>query len=278
MEVLPTEATLGAYVRGVNLADLGEPTWKEIEEAFHSYGVLVFPRQALDDAAHVAFSKRFGPQERLSTNRDSELFVLSNVDETGEIIDAKGATALMLEGNRFWHTDSSFKAVPAKASLLLARVVPHEGGETEFAGMRAAWDSLDVETRARLECCEAVHDYRYSQGLVGGLDFLNEEEWAALPPVVHPVVREHPATRRESLYIGRHASHIVGEDVAESRALLGQLLADACRPPRVFRHRWRAGDLILWDNRCVLHRGEPWPVDHPRVMQRATVAGDGEND
>ena len=143
--------------------------------------------------------------------------------------------------------------------------------------MRAAWDALDEVTQARLEGWVAVHSYAYSQGKIGGIALLTEKERDALPPVRHPLVRTHPATGRKSLYVGRHASHITGMDYEPGRALLAKLTEDACQPPRIFRHRWRAGDIVAWDNPCVLHRGHPWPFEQPRVMRRTTVAGDGEN-
>ena len=138
--------------------------------------------------------------------------------------------------------------------------------------MRAAYDALYDDLKAWLEDKTAIHDYRYSQGLVGGMDVLTDEDWEALPPVEHPVVRTHPATGRKNLYIGRHASRIVGEDLEESRALLKQLCEDACQPPRIFTHRWEVGDLVIWDNRCALHRGHGWPADQARVMHRTTIA------
>ena len=143
--------------------------------------------------------------------------------------------------------------------------------------MRAAWDALDPGTQQRLEGLEAVHSYAFSQRKVGGIGLLSKRELDALPPVRQPVVRAHPATGRKNLYMGRHASHIVGMPRDEGRALLARLTEDACQAPRIFRHRWRAGDIVAWDNRCVLHRGHPWPFDQSRVMKRTTVAGDGDN-
>ena len=278
IHVEPLDATLGAVVRGVDLkAPFGDEAFEEVHAAWLRHAVLVFPGQFLDDESHKAFSRRFGRLERVITRREESTEVisnLSNVRKDGSLIEPDGSRALFLKGNSYWHTDSSFKRVPAKASLLSARQVPAEGGETEFADMRAAWDRLDPETRARLDGKAALHSYRYSQGKVGGLDVLSGIELDDLPPVEHPVVRTHPETGRRSLYIGRHASHVVGEDVAASRKLLEGLCEEACRPPRVFSHRWEAGDLVMWDNRCVLHRGRPYPPDQPREMRRTTVAGD----
>ena len=206
-----------------------------------------------------------------------EISLLSNVGADGGVAKPDDKLGLFLKGNRYWHTDSSFKKVGAKVSLLRALEVPETGGDTEWADMRAAWDALDPATQARLDGLTAVHSYAYSQGQVGGTTLLTRREWVDLPPVKHPVVRTHPATGRKSLYVGRHASHIVGMDEAQGRALLSELTDDACRPPRIFRHHWHEGDIAAWDNRCVLHRGHPWPFDQRRVMRRTTVAGDGDN-
>ena len=279
MRITPSDATLGATVTEVRLASLSDDEWRGIEDAFHRYAVLVFPEANLAEEQHIAFSRRFGPLERTLSKRAErqEISLLSNVAQDGSVAKPDDALGLFLMGNRYWHTDSSFKKVAAKASLLRALEVPDAGGDTEWADMRAAWDALDGSTRARLEGLVAVHSYAYSQGKVGGIALLTEKERDALPPVRHPLVRTHPATGRKSLYVGRHASHIIGMDEDEGRALVGKLTEDACQPPRIFRHRWRAGDIAAWDNRCVLHRGHPWPFDQPRVMRRTTVAGDGEN-
>ncbi len=277
--VTPVAATLGATVRDVDLRTLDDETFGAILDAWHRFAVLVFPGQHLDDAAQAAFTRRFGPLERSLTanrvGRNPEVIVLSNMREDGSLWPPGSEHGLFLKGNTSWHTDSSYKAVPSKGSALSARVVPDQGGETEFADMRAAYDALDPPMQAYLAGKHAVHSYAYSQGKVGGTETLSPEEWDALPPVAQPVIRTHPATGRRNLYIGRHASHIVGADEAESRALLDRLCEEACRPPRIFRHRWAVGDLVIWDNRCVLHRGRPYPGDQARHMVRTTIAGDG---
>ena len=279
LEIVPTGATLGAVVTGVDLAALDAAALAEIERAWDEHAVLAFPDQHLTEAEQAAFSRRLGPLERSLTQNnvgaDPEIIVLSNMRDDGTLWAAESAHGLFLEGNNYWHTDSSYKRIPSKGSALAARVVPETGGETAFADMRAAWDALDPGMQAYLEDKSAVHSYAYSQGRVGGTEALSEAEWEALPPVEHPILRRHPGTSRPALYIGRHASHIAGEDERESRALLERLCADACRPPRVFVHRWRVGDLVLWDNRCVLHRGLGHPPDQPRHMTRTTLAGDG---
>ena len=279
LQIVPTEATLGAVVRGVRLAELDDADFAAIERAWHDHAVLAFPDQHLSEAEQASFSRRLGPLERsLTANNvgaDPEIIVLSNMREDGSLWPAGSAHGLFLRGNNYWHTDSSYKRVPSKGSALAARVVPATGGETAFADMRAALDALDPGMRDYLEGKSAVHSYAYSQGKVGGTETLSADEWDALPPVEHPILRRHPATGRDALYIGRHASHIVGEDEGDGRALLERLCAEACRAPRVFVHRWRVGDLVLWDNRCVLHRGLGHPPDQGRYMTRTTLAGDG---
>ena len=280
MRIEPGEGTLGAVVRDARLAALGDGEWRRIEDAFHRHAVLVFPEAHLSEAEHITFSRRFGPLERTLSQRTErqEISLLSNVGKDGAVAKPDDKLGLFLKGNRSWHTDSSFKKVGAKASLLRAVEVPASGGDTEWADMRAAWDALDLATQQRLEGLTAVHSYAWSQGQqVGGATILTSAEWDALPPVQHPVVRTHPATGRKNLYVGRHASHVVGMEVERGRALLRQLTEDACQPPRLFRHQWRRGDLAVWDNRCVLHRGHPWPFAERRVMKRTTVAGEGDN-
>ena len=280
MKIAPSRATLGATVTGVRLNALSDREWQTIEDAFHEYAVLVFPDANLTGPEHIAFSRRFGPLERTLSRRAErpEISLLSNVAKSGEIAKPDDTLGLFLKGNRYWHTDSSFKKVGAKVSLLRAVEVPDSGGDTEWADMRAAWDALDADTRQRLEGLVAVHSYAYSQGKVGGgIRLLNKRERDALPPVRQPVVRMHPATGRKNLYVGRHASHIIGMPREEGRALLDRLTEEACQAPRIFCHHWRAGDIVAWDNRCVLHRGHSWPFDQPRVMKRTTVAGDGDN-
>lgn len=279
MEIRPSAATLGAVVTDVRLNRLTDVQWRKIEDAFHRHAVLVFPGANLTEAEHIAFSRRFGPLERTLSQRTArqEISLLSNVATDGAVAKADEPLGLFLKGNRYWHTDSSFKKVGAKASLLRAVTVPDTGGDTEWADMRAAWDVLDAAAKGRLEGLRAVHSYAWSQGKVGGVRLLTKAELADLPPVEHPLVRTHPATGRKSLYIGRHVRSIAGMDDEAAQALLARLIERACRPPRVFRHAWAAGDIVAWDNRCVLHRGHPWPLDQPRVMKRTTVGGDGDN-
>jgi alpha-ketoglutarate-dependent 2,4-dichlorophenoxyacetate dioxygenase len=270
-----------AKISNVDLArPLGGTEFKAIEDAFARFAVLVFSDQPLDDDRQVAFSEQFGPLERMITDAlggTAEVANLSNIDKDGELLDTKDARALILEGNREWHSDSSFKVVPALASALSARKVPPEGGETEYADMRAAYDALPDTLKTELEGLEAEHSYNYSQSKFS-LDAMTEGEQAALPPVVHPLIRVHPETGRKALYIGRHASHIIGRPVEEGRALLAELLEHATQPRYCYSHAWHVGELVMWDNRMVLHRGRPWDdTRYKRIMHRTTIAGKAAN-
>jgi alpha-ketoglutarate-dependent taurine dioxygenase len=281
LKIQPENSTLGARIYDIDLRVLSSSAIRNIYEAWHEFAVLVFPKQHLDDKAHISFSSIFGGLERLLTasiaDENPEICRVSNVRLDGRIDKLGDSYELHQRGNQYWHTDSSYKNVPSKASVLRAITVPESGGATEFADMRAAYDALDIEYRARLEKKVVVHDYISSQGLIGGLEQLTEQELLELPPVNHRLIQIHPGSGRKSLFVGRHASHIAGEDFEKSRAELVKITEDACQPPRVFSHEWREGDLVIWDNRCVLHRGRPWRQDQPRVMFRTTVAGDGNS-
>lgn len=283
--------TTGAEVTGVDLCDLDEVTFEALLGAWHRHAVLVFPGQHLTEAAQIAFSRRLGRLERLvkkkrvtkkGTDTDfanvPKIGKLANLDKDGNPVPEGSSLWLFLKGNQYWHSDSSFKKISAKASMLSAWTVPSHGGETEWADMRPAYDTLDQARKDQLGDLVAVHSYWYSQSLVGGTDVLSPQDWAALPPVEHPVVRTNEDSGRRSLFIGRHTSHIKGMGEGEGRALLHELLEHATQPRWVHRHRWQPGDAVLWDNRSVLHRGRPWPPTESRVMKRTTVAGDGDND
>ena len=274
MHIQPTEATLGAQVTGVDLRQpLSDADFARIEDAWHRYAVLIFPNQHLSEEQHLAFTRRFGRLELSIRRNGSNLSRLSNIKD-GAVVPPTSLQARFLVGNTYWHSDSSYKRVGAKASLLAAHVVPSTGGETEWADMRAAYDALEPDMKKWLEGKMAVHSYEYSHKPFGGMEILATEELKHLVPVEHAVVKTHPATGRKNLFVGRHASHILGEDLEESRALLARLTEEGAQSPRTYKHAWRPGDLVIWDNRCVLHRGHRWPDDQARVMVRSTVAGD----
>ena len=270
----------GAEVSGVDITEgVDISDFAEIARLFNDYSVLVFRSQHIDDQQQIAFSKRFGPLEgtvRSNVGAGSEIAMISNVDpETDTILPSDDWRNVYNSGNEMWHTDSSFKRVPATASLLSGREVPPEDGETEFATGRAAWEDLEDALKEELEDLVAIHDFAYSRGLIRK-DLVDEAQRRETPPVPQAVVRRNPANGRRNIYAGAHASHIRGRDVEESRAFLRSLTDRIVRERYVYTHRWQQGDLVMWDNRCCLHRGRPWnKAKYRRVMHRTTVAGLG---
>lgn len=229
----------------------------------------------------MRFSQHFGPLETTIKTLGKEdrlhpnLVELANVDEDGRLMDWSDKRMLYQSGNQLWHSDSSFKPVPAQASLLSGRQVPPEGGETEFVSCRIVWEALSPNMQRRLEGTVAIHTFAYSRGLIDPA-LLSQEVKDARPPVRQALVRANPVNGRKSVYVGSHASHIEGMPGEEGRALLQELLARATRSECVYRHTGRQHDLVVWDNRGMLHRGRPWDAKrYTRVMHRTTVAGDG---
>jgi alpha-ketoglutarate-dependent taurine dioxygenase len=271
--VTPANATLGAVVTELRLAALGDAEWRAVEAAFLERGVLVFPGQHLTRAEQTAFGLRFGALDPLVEKTGT--VPISNLRADGLVREADDPVLGILRGNEGWHTDSSYMPCAAKASILSAEVPAQTGGETEWADMRAALDALDTATRARIEGLAAHHSLVYSQARIGERDLgalAYGYEGHAAP--LRPLVKRHPVTGRASLFIGRHAYGLPGLPERESERLLDELLAFACQPPRIWRHRWQAGDVAIWDNRCLLHRARPWDPSQPRVMHHTRIAGD----
>ena len=283
MKIVPLHPHLGARVEGVQLQAIDDATFAQVFDAFQEYSVLVFPAQRLIDEQQMAFSERFGPLERTIRAVGKEdrlhpnLVDLSNIDPDHDerLLGWNDRRMVYQSGNQLWHTDSSFKPVPAMASLLSGREVPPAGGETEFVSMRHAWATLPEATRRRLEGRVVVHSILYSRSTIARGLFDPEHE-RELAPVRQALVRANPVNGRQAIYIGSHAWYIEGMDHAESRTLLDDLLTHTTRPECVLQHRWTPWDLVMWDNRCVLHRGRPWDAArHKRVMRRTTIAGEG---
>jgi len=275
MEIQPISKVMGAQVRGVDLSrPLGDEAFGEILHAFLRYMLLVFPGQRIDEAQQVAFSRRFGELqihvlEQYRHPRHPEIYVLSNVDATS----GKTTGTHPDKGTLVWHSDLSFVPKPALATALYGIEVPDEG-DTLFADMCAAYDTLDPETKAGLGKLRAVHDINVSRIRAGEAP-MTERQRTEAPPVEHPTVRTHPATGRKVLYVSRHASHIAGMPRAESDALLERLQAHATSERFVYRHRWRQHDLVIWDNRCTMHCATQYdPGAERRVMHRTVVKGD----
>jgi alpha-ketoglutarate-dependent 2,4-dichlorophenoxyacetate dioxygenase len=281
IRVTPLHPHLGATVTGVDLAREPPPAdFAAIEAAFNRHAVLVFPGQPLDDEQQIAFSRRFGPLEtspeyagsKKSRLARREIADISNLDPEGRVMSAEDKRLLFNRGNQLWHTDSSFKHVPARCSLLSAREIPPSGGETEFADMRAAYDALPEEKQRQLEGLVVEHSIFRSRALIGFTEF-NEEIRRELPPVQQLLVRRHPGSGRKTLYLASHASHVVGWPVEQGRTLIEELVAFATEPRFVYRHRWSVGDLVLWDDRCTMHRGRPYDdTRYRRDMHRTTVS------
>lgn len=277
----------GDFVARISGVDLGGPLdqriFDNIEAAFEAHGVAIFPDQDITDDQQIAFSERFGDLEP-SVRRHRERSVsnpyisdISNIGPDGNLLPENAEAMSYNRGNQLWHSDSSFKRTPSKASLLSAREVPPDAGETEFCDMRAAWDALAPYMQARLDGLVAEHSLAYSRASMGydaGETFFDIEK-ADVPPVPQTLARISPVNGRKSLYVGSHAAYIRDMDRGEGRALLDELLAHAANDKFVYVHKWSVGDLVMWDNRCVNHRGRPWDSQrYRRVMRRTTVAGD----
>ncbi|TWS98273.1 TauD/TfdA family dioxygenase [Reyranella sp. CPCC 100927] len=263
-------------------ADLTRPVdavvFGEIRAAFEEHSVVLLRDQPIDDAQQVAFTRLFGPLETtVSANPagGTAFARQSNLDiNTGVVIPPEDRRMIYQKANYFWHTDSSFKKVPALCSLLSGRLCPPEGGDTEFASLRAAYAGLSEAMKQKIETLVAEHSLAYSRSLVDPT-VLTEAQKAEVPPVQQRLVRVNPINGRKALYVSSHASHIVDQPFAEGRALLDELTAHATQPAFCWSHQWRQGDLIIWDNRAVLHRATPYDaVKYKRLMQRTTVAGD----
>jgi alpha-ketoglutarate-dependent 2,4-dichlorophenoxyacetate dioxygenase len=273
-----------AEVEGV---DLTKPLSPDEVAAIHAgmdrYAVLVFHDQPLDDAQQLAFTRSLGDIEHAigtSLRTPDQLRLpttfadVSNLDQHNKTFARDDRRRLFGIGNRLWHSDSSFKVVPAKYSLLHARGIPSKGGNTEFAYMVAAYDALDTETKADVEGLICEHSQIFSRQQLGFTDFTDEER-ERFRPVRQSLVRTHPVTGRKSLYLSSHAGSILGWPVPEARAFLRDLVEHATQPQFVYVHQWRVGDLVMWDNRQTMHRARPFPAHEPRDMRRTTLVGDG---
>jgi alpha-ketoglutarate-dependent 2,4-dichlorophenoxyacetate dioxygenase len=251
-----------------------------IEKGMDRYAVLVFHGQHFDDETQLAFSRNFGALEEASGDLDwgkrrriesALVNDISNLDNDSQVLARDNRRRLFSLGNRLWHSDSSFKAVPAKFSLLSARLIPSAGGNTEFADMRAAYDALDEETTAEIEDLVCEHSQLYSRSILGFTDF-TEEDRVRFKPVLQRLVRRHPSTGRKSLFLASHAGAVVGWPVPEARALLRDLIEHATQRKFVYAHEWKQWDLVMWDNRATMHRARPFDPKEVRDLHRTTVA------
>lgn len=286
MRITPVHPMFGAEIRGIDAAaPLDAVTLEALRGALDGYGVVVIPDQErLDDDAQIAFCQNFGTlQTSITLHRKDaprrmtrdELTELSNIDGAGQRIASDDTKRKLQLPGRLWHSDNSFRSPPGLFTFLHARVVPPEGGDTEFADMRAAYDELDEATRDRLCGLQVIHSLARSRELVGAPP-LSPEERVNLPDTIQPLVRVHPASGRKSLYLSSHARDVVGMDEREGRALLAELTDHATQARFVYSHKWSAGDMVIWDNRCTMHRATPFPEDRYRRDMRRTSVADTE--
>ena len=266
-----------AEVRGVGLADVAErdDAYRAVRAAFEEHSVLLFRGQPVSDEVQAAYSRRFGPLEIAkvaSLGEGTPYSILTNIDRaTGKLVPPDHKESLRARANQLWHTDSSYKETPALASVFSARIIAPVGGETEFASMRRAWERLPEEKRARLADAYAWHDYAHSRGKIAP-HLASDREKSAMPPVRWRIRWRNPANGRDSLYVASHTYAIDGMPKDEAQSLIAELIDFATAPGHTYLHSWHPGDVIMWDNRCVLHRGRPWPNDQPRHMVRTTIS------
>jgi alpha-ketoglutarate-dependent 2,4-dichlorophenoxyacetate dioxygenase len=273
-----------SFVAEISNIDLAQPLKSAdrdaIEQAINRYAVVVFRGQRLTDAQQIDFSAQFGPihapgQRARHTGikhrlERTELADISNLDGDGNVLDVNAKRRLDWLANRLWHTDASFRAIPGALSLLHAHVIPDEGGDTEFADLRAAYDALPDGMKKRLDGLVAIHSIWHSRGQLDVTKY-TPEELANLPPVPQRLVRTHPGSHRKTLYLAAHASHIEGMPVPDGRLLLMDLMEHATQKPFVQAHKWHEGDLVIWDNRCTMHRARPFDTTKVRDLRRVTT-------
>ena len=274
--VRPLTPKLGAEISGVSLAgDVPDEVFRAIYQAFLRYQVLLFPSQDVPPGRQVALARNFGEVQIHVMNQYHadgypELYRLSNLDENGKP-NGKHPDKGTLE----WHTDGSWQRVTGHATIIYGEVMPETGGETHFCDMYGAYERLSDAWKARIAGLRAVHNLDFSRTRRHGEDLMTEEQKRAKPPVDQPIVRTHPETGRKCLYLGDHAEYIVGMPYDEGRDIIEQLNAMAPHPDLTYEHRWKAGELIVWDNRCLMHRATGYdPATQGRVIRRCTVLGE----
>ena len=276
MDIVPLGPGFAAEIRGVTLADVAadDAAYRAARAAFGEHSVVVFRAQDVTDDAQIAFSRRFGPLEITpppTPGAGTHLVILTTMDKDGKVVPADHRIALRNKANQLWHADSTFKSVPALASILSARIIPEHGGETEYVSTRLAWDRLDPATQMRIADLFAWHDYSHSRGKIAP-NIVGAEERAALPPQCWRMVWTNPANGRRALYIASHAYAIEGMEDRAAQQLIAALTDAATAPGASYTHTWRQGDVVMWDNRATLHRGRPWPAHEARLMVRTTVS------
>jgi alpha-ketoglutarate-dependent 2,4-dichlorophenoxyacetate dioxygenase len=276
MDVVPLGPGFAAELRGVTLADVAsdDAAYAAVRAAFEEHSVLVFRGQDVTDDIQLAFSRRFGPPEVTkvgSQGTGSHFVILSTIGPDGKVVPADHRLSLRAKANQLWHTDSSFKRVPALASILSARIIPARGGETEYVSTRLAFTRLDAASRNKLQNSFAWHDYAHSRKQIAP-DLASPEERAALPPQCWRMVWTNPVNSRGAIYLASHAYAVEGMEAAMGKKLIEELMQAATQAGTSYLHQWREGDVVMWDNRATMHRGRPWPAHEPRLMVRTTIS------
>jgi alpha-ketoglutarate-dependent 2,4-dichlorophenoxyacetate dioxygenase len=275
MDVVQVGPGFAVELRGVTLSEMAadDAAYRSVRAALEEHSVLVFRGQEVTDEIQLVFSRRFGPLEVTkvgSVGHGTNLVILTTIGPNGKVVPPDSRIALRNKANQLWHSDSTFKQTPALASVLSARIIPAQGGETEFVSTRLAFERLDEATQKRLENYFVWHDYAHSRGKVAP-DLASPEERAALPPACWRMVWKNPINGRRALYLASHAHAIEGMDKAEGLKLIEELMAAATAPGLSYMHQWKAGDVVMWDNRATMHRGRPWPAHEARLMVRSTI-------
>ncbi len=281
LAVRPLHPALGAEVTGI---DLGKPmdqaTFQALHEAWMAHLVLVFPNQTLSDQAQIAFARQFGKleehhQEIIKSSTEPQIFRVSNVDDDGNLMASDHPSVAQISLAQRWHTDSSYRTVPSMGSILHGIEITAEGGETWFTNMYKVYEALDGDIKRRIAGRKACHDFGHLATLAP-IKPLTEAERAAMPPVWQPLVRSHPVTGRTSLFISPIYNDAVEDmPIDEARDLIAELTELSGQPEFVYRHRWSTDDVVMWDNRCTMHRVTPYDLAKRRVMHRTTIVGDG---
>jgi alpha-ketoglutarate-dependent 2,4-dichlorophenoxyacetate dioxygenase len=276
MEVVSLGPGFAAELRGVTLAEIAadDAAYAAARAAFEEHSVVVFRGQQVTDELQLAFSRRFGPPEVTkvgSLGTGTHFVTLSTIGADGKVVPADHRLALRNKANQLWHTDSSFKSVPALASVLSARIIPARGGETEFVSTRLAFERLDPALRHKVEHGYAWHDYAHSRSQIAP-DLASPEERAALPPQCWRLAWKNAANGRSAIYLASHVYAIEGMEQAAGQALIETLMEAATAPGTSYLHNWRSGDVVMWDNRATMHRGRPWPAHEARLMVRTTIS------
>ena len=276
LDIRPVSPVLGAEIRGIDLGRTLPPaTLRAVYDAFLRYGLLVFADQQIDDDAHVAFSKHWGRLQvhvlnQYQHTKNPEIFMLTNLAPDGT---PKGENPD--PGAAIWHTDGSWARERGLVTMLYSMIVPKAGGATLFCNMYRAYDALPAQLKRPLEGRRAVHDLNYSRLLSGAKQQMTEEQRREAPPVEHEIIRVHPETGRKALYLGEHASYIEDMPVEEGRELIARLNAIATQPDNVYTHHWRVNELVMWDNRCLMHKATGFDfMNDVRIVRRTTTVGE----